>query len=396
MGVLVTNGDSPISLAVARSLGKRGVDVYVGSDEDISLTSHSKYATYTFSHPNVRGNEGGFIDKLVEVVKSKRCEAVFATDWDTYMPISRNRERLTPFTCVPMPQNGVMESADNKAEITKLALELGIPCPKTFFELNAETLGTIKREGIYPMVMKPHVSASSVGMTIVNTPAELEKAYYNASKKHGPMLVQEFIRGQKYSFSGLFNRDGEPRRVCVHRTYREFPLEGGPTAAAVTVKRDDVLEYGILLCKALKWYGVCEMEFLVDGRDDNPRLLDFNPRFFGSISIPIAAGCDYPYLLYRMVVDGEVNASLEYKIGVRGRSMLTGDFNYLKAILNGRKSPQNETGRLKAFMDYLKFYEYRTDHILSLDDPNPALSELNAWTRRKIRACISSLRGVGR
>jgi hypothetical protein len=53
-------------------------------------------------------------------------------------------------------------------------------------------------------------------------------------------------------------------------------------------------------------YGIAGIEFIVDERDGIPKLLEINPRPYGPIQLAVSSGVDFPHLLYRMAVEGDV------------------------------------------------------------------------------------------
>lgn len=46
-------------------------------------------------------------------------------------------------------------------------------------------------------------------------------------------------------------------------------------------------------------------------------LMEINPKFWGSLDLAIYAGVDFPYLLYRMALDGDIEPVTDYRIGAR-------------------------------------------------------------------------------
>ena len=59
---------------------------------------------------------------------------------------------------------------------------------------------------------------------------------------------------------------------------------------------------------SLGWHGVAEVDFRWDGKEVEPVLIEVNPRFWGGLTQSVASGWDYPYLLYRLAIDGTVAA----------------------------------------------------------------------------------------
>jgi predicted ATP-grasp superfamily ATP-dependent carboligase len=129
-------------------------------------------------------------------------------------------------------------------------------------------------------------------------------------------LIQEYIPGVGFGFFGLFNK-GELRALFMHKRVREYPVKGGPSTCAKSVFEPKLLDYIIKLFKALKWHGIVMVEFRRDVRDEEFKLMEINPKFWGSLDLAIASGVDFPYLLYKMAVEGDVEPSFRYKIGVR-------------------------------------------------------------------------------
>jgi hypothetical protein len=64
---------------------------------------------------------------------------------------------------------------------------------------------------------------------------------------------------------------------------------------------------GGALLGSLAWHGVAEVDFRWDGQAE-PVLIEVNPRFWGGLTQSVASGWDYPYLLYRLAIDGTVAA----------------------------------------------------------------------------------------
>jgi hypothetical protein len=56
------------------------------------------------------------------------------------------------------------------------------------------------------------------------------------------------------------------------------------------------------------------------------------------------------------------------------------------SVLKGVKSRKYRFGKMQTIINYLKFHEYSTDYVISLDDPMPAVSELMALLKRKTSA----------
>jgi predicted ATP-grasp superfamily ATP-dependent carboligase len=65
------------------------------------------------------------------------------------------------------------------------------------------------------------------------------------------------------------------------------------------VEIDEVRSLSLKLLDALGYYGLSEVEFKYDARDETFKLLEINPRTWKWHSIALLSGLNLPYLLYR-------------------------------------------------------------------------------------------------
>ena len=52
------------------------------------------------------------------------------------------------------------------------------------------------------------------------------------------------------------------------------------------------------------WTGVVMVEFKKSARDGRYYVIEVNPKFWGSLQLSIAAGVDFPLLLYQLLATG--------------------------------------------------------------------------------------------
>jgi predicted ATP-grasp superfamily ATP-dependent carboligase len=104
------------------------------------------------------------------------------------------------------------------------------------------------------------------------------------------------------------------------------------------------------------------VEFRRDFNDGQFKLMEINPKFWGSLDLAIAAGVDFPYHLYKMVIEGDINPIFNYKVGLRFMWPLPDDL--LRTL--------NKLTSVKSFLSDL-FNPYVKKNIV-LTDLKPTLS----------------------
>jgi predicted ATP-grasp superfamily ATP-dependent carboligase len=278
--------------------------------------------------------------------------------------VSKYKDEIEKFTHVPVVKYSKWLRARDKAQTIELAVNLGVPCPKTRFIKDLATVESIGREIDGRLVIKPRQSNGSRGIVYLDDTRNLQREYERIHRDFEYPMIQEFIPpgGQTYGVFLLFNEKSEVRAVFAHRRLREFPVKGGPSTLRESVHRPDLVDISVKLLKAIGWYGVAMVEFKEDPRDGVCKIMEINPRFWGSLPLSIVAGVDFPYLLYRMVMDGDVKPVLDYPAGVRCRWLLPGDILHFLANPNRFKIEPS-------FFDFSK--NNRNDDFISWEDPGP-------------------------
>src|SRR5439155_25305958 len=222
----------------------------------------------------------------------------------------------------------------------------------------------------------------------VRTASELHEAFRAVGEVVPCPLVQEHIPGDGRGIFVLMNR-GRLRAAFARRRIREKPPSGGVSVLSESVGLDSqLLEYSERILEALKWHGVAMVEFKRDSRDGVSKLLEINGRFWGSLQLAVDAGVDFPYLLYRLAIDGDIEPVFTYQVGVRLRWWL-GDLDWLLLRLRDGGSA---TRRLQAIPEFLRpTGRMARAEVFRRDDPAPALSELSQYLQAVLRSAVARL-----
>ena len=311
------------------------------------------------------------------------------TDITMYLAINEF-DNLSRLTRLPVAGKESYLSAIDKGETIRLSQELGIPVPRTYFIEPASDLRDIAAELNYPVVIKPRQSKFltsegwiSSGVDYAYSLDELTEKI-RRYKNHPVMpLIQERISGPGVGAFLLFNR-GEEKAVFFHRRIREKPPSGGVSVLRESINPDPVIrDYSVRLLKELNWHGVAMVEFKIDDRDNTPRIMEINARFWGSLQLAIDSGVDFPRMLYRIITEGDVEPVFDYEMGVKSR-WLMGDLDHLLMRMfksdSRLKLPPGHPGRLATLFGFLKFFSPGMKYeILKLSDPGPFFEELKEW-----------------
>jgi D-aspartate ligase len=95
------------------------------------------------------------------------------------------------------------------------------------------------------------------------------------------VVVQEYIPhewAEDWFYHGYHATGGEPVVGFTGRKLRSYPAFVGATSYGVSIVNRKVRSLAQSLLRELRYAGVVELEFLLDKRDGQYKLIDFNPR----------------------------------------------------------------------------------------------------------------------
>lgn len=305
VGALVVGGDHP-GLAVARSLGRRGISVVVIDDQHC-ISTYSRYAKQVVRVKDLRDPDKA-VDAVLEVGRKLDLQdwVLFPTRDETVMAFARRRAELESQFRVTTPEWETTRVVWDKTYTYQLAEKLGIPAPRTWSVNSIDQLPTLYPK--LPLAIKPAIKENFFYATgdkawRVETPQQLNELFEAASKKIKleEILLQEIIPGAgdcQASYC-VFYRDGVAHSTLTALRLRQHPREFGRAATYVeTVDLPEIEEHSLRFLKAINFYGIAEVEYKKDPRDGQYKLLDVNARAWGFHGLGHAAGVDFPYLLF--------------------------------------------------------------------------------------------------
>src|SRR3989338_1960049 len=182
-----------VPLCVIRSLGRAGIDVYVGGSFKIATPYFSRYCVRRVVYPSPETNPSGFKRFMFDYLKKEKFEVVFPLMNNTVSFFSKHMKELSKYTTIPQVENEKMILAMDKSNTFKIAEKIGIPMPKTYYPADLSELKEISEEFSYPLILKPRKGAGAIGIRICQNKKQLIWNFKLLSKDYGPPLIQEYI-----------------------------------------------------------------------------------------------------------------------------------------------------------------------------------------------------------
>ncbi|MCK4236846.1 MAG: ATP-grasp domain-containing protein [Candidatus Krumholzibacteria bacterium] len=367
MNIAIFNAEARKAVSVIRSLGEEGLKIISFSFERISFAGSSRYVHKNFY---LKDFDTEYITK-----KLKSCEI------DMILPIEdssieffgKNKDRFKKYRII-MPEFETFILFADKANTVRLAKEKGVSVPETYIpDSTEEAEKNLLARSDYPLVIKPRRSTGSIGLKIVKDPKEGTRNYRMLSEKFHLPLIQQYIPqgGKALGAEFLFFR-GREIMSFSHQRIREFPVNNGPSTFCKYYRKDDALTKGRKFFEGLNYSGFAMVEFKEHPETKELYLMEINPRPWGSITLPISMGFNFPAEAVKVFWDPE-----NYEIQEPGLDIDLSQDYYMRWFLPGDLLSISLNKRMtvtEKFRKLFRKYKNTAYQILSLKDPLPALT----------------------
>jgi len=323
--VLITDCFSRKTLSAVRSLGEKGLKVHIVTHKRLSPAAYSSYVNKSFFLSNPVSNRDKYREELISLIKTNNYDCVMPMDTETITIILDKMDELKNFTSIPFASKEIFDKANDKWKTYQLSCQLNIPVPKSFLPKTKEELDNILKQLNFPVIIKPRSSFGSRGVFKANNTKEFEKYYETIKSRYGLPIIQEYINKEGQGMGvGILCDNGNILASFSYKRLREFPINGGPSTLRESTNNELIKDYAALILKKLNYHGVAMVEFKHDLNDNLPKLLEINPRFWGSLELAHISGINFPFLLFQLS-QNEIPKIQTYKKQMRCRWLLPGD-----------------------------------------------------------------------
>jgi len=285
--------------------------------------------------------------------------------------IAQRRAEFDAVTCMLLPSATTIGIADNTRTLLDVARRVGVPVPRSWELRDYPGVAELAADVTYPAIVKTGMDAGlppADRYQVVYTASDLDKAVKRMSRITPEPLIQDLVPGPIVGYEAVYDQRSRLAADFTHRRLRQYPLTGGPSTFCESCHVPAVEHFGRALLDKLGWVGLAMVEFKVDARDGIPRLMEINPRPWGSMALPIRAGVDFPWLAYRLARHDTVDPISTPQERVRLRYVIN-DLQAAVAEWNLASTHRERWHIVRTLLDPSVM-----EGILSIRDPLPSLA----------------------
>ena len=363
-------------LAAIRALGRAGVPV-LGLDSDPQMPGFkSRYCTAKVC-PDAIAQPDELAQFLLTQGKRLGHRGILFPTSDAYVLfVSRYQEQLRQCFDVALPPAALVEGILNKRTQYDLAARQGVPFPATFYPQSQQGLVAIQNDIPYPACIKPYYAHlwgryfDSKGVR-VDSPQELVAAFEHIWPTGLQAMVQSVIPGpasSNYEISFYIGQQGDLLALFTVQKLRQYPPQFGVGTLVQSVHHPELFPLMRRLLDGLDYRGFGNLEFKLDPRDGQLKLIELNARLWQQSDQAAACGINFPLIQYLDLTGQFPCPQTDFPDGVRWVDPMA-DFQSFWHFY--RK------GEMSAWEWLQSWQSARAFAVFARDDWRPALASLD-------------------
>ena len=311
------------ALGVLRTLRRRGVRAYV-VDETSDIIVGSRW--YRPAERKLRETADSAV--LADYLASLRLAgAVLVPCSDNWaLAVAGLPEPIRTRFPSCMAARDTVETFVDKQRFGALVEELAIPHPRTHRLAHPGDLDGLSDAQLADAFLKPtdpqlHRRAFGTKGSFARSRADAVRLLEAGRKAGVKFVLQEWIPGEMSAtllIEGFVDSSGEVVGMVARRRLRVAPPMIGNTVSSVSIPLEEVapaLPHLRRLLKATGYRGAFNVEFKLDVRDGQLKIIELNPRPAWYVATIARAGLDIPWAFYRDALGLPVERPTAYHAG---------------------------------------------------------------------------------
>jgi D-aspartate ligase len=272
------------ALAVARTLGRLGVQIAANDELRRAPTSYSRYRAETLVWDPWPTEPEALVERLLDWGRKQETRSfLVAVDDTATIAVDDFAADLEKCFLIPKRSPGLGRSLSDKWTMAELAQAHGVPTPRVARVESASHVEHVLADLGLPVVVKRTAGWSAAlrgvpSVTLARTREEVDELGRAGWEN---FILQEFIPGgstTSWMFNGYFDEQSRCLFGLTGYKLRQFPLNGGFTTLGRLEPNDDMLRTAVDFFSNVGYVGIIDVGFRYDARDGSYKLLDVNPR----------------------------------------------------------------------------------------------------------------------
>lgn len=292
INVLIPDGDQVHALEVIRCLSiDKKIKIHVLSTKKWVQPRFSRYiSSFTFFSPNLTEQE------TLEVIKQniliKNIDILLPVYVNKIRFISKHRSFFQQLSKLIIPNLEDFDTANDKLKLDRFLEKRSINKPVTY---EISEFDPTNKNINFPIILKPVYGVGGEGIKKVNNVSELisYKKRINSKEKY---IIQHYIKGYDIDMSVLC-KEGKILAFTIQKGILQRNIESFEAPIGIQFLFEERI-YDLIkkTMTSLNWSGVAHIDLRYDSNENDFKIIEINPRYWGTLEGSKKVGVNFPYL----------------------------------------------------------------------------------------------------
>jgi len=289
----------------------------IGTDiKDGVIGKYLMDSFYIVPHPS---NEKDFVDRFLGICEKEHVNVILPQVTNELEIFAKNKKIFEKKGVkVGVSDFKGLHTSNNKFLLAKIAKKIGCSVPRFTLVKTWDEFESVLPSFDYPkksVVVKPPVSRGMRGLRIIDenkdrfslwsdekpTGVYLTKKWFKdifIGKDFPELMVLEYLPGEEYTVDSLASSGKS--HITIPR--KRLQIRSGITFQGIVEQNEKIINYSNALTRKLALSYAFGFQFKLDENDD-PKLLECNPRIQGTMIMATFAGANIIYSALKLSLD---------------------------------------------------------------------------------------------
>jgi len=295
LSILIPDVGKNFSIPVIDCLSKiPELKIDILSDSRLSPSRTSRHIRNYRFHPPIQ-DPHEWVDFICQTAIDNKVDVILPVDQPAIRSLSKHRDHIPASVHTsPLPPLESFDTAANKWTLADHLDRHQIPTPRTLLFRQNDAFATELSSMSFPVLTKPLDGKGGRGIQYWENISDLTD-YLEKFGKPNQLIVQKFIRGH-FAGCNVLCQNGN---ILAHTAQKGLlpPRNrfGHPEDIQMVID-NKILELVKPLMASLNWSGVANIDISYDEEEGQYKILEINPRFWGTMLGSLIVGVNFPYL----------------------------------------------------------------------------------------------------
>lgn len=301
LSILIPDGQNHLAIPVINCLATSNqYKIYLLSNLEYTPMRFSRHVNHFLYSPKPK-NEEDWINTIDNTVENHGIDFIMPVFVGSFRKLILHKSKLkSAKKLMLLPDLDNFDTANDKGLLSQHLHAHDIPHPKGCLVSNMTELKKIETLN-FPVISKPTIGYDGGKHIHFFKKMDALKTHFKINNFLGTHIIQEYIEGYDIDCSVLC-KAGEILAYTIQKGIVNGTSIFTPSYAHIFIQEPKLFSVVEKLMKTLNWSGIAHIDLRFDENAQQFKVIEINPRFWGSLEASLHAGVNFPELSHNLSI----------------------------------------------------------------------------------------------